>query len=156
IKIISHSQGGAHSQGMAAQLLSYKDEDGNPLYKIEVIYHITPHQPTDIPKVEGVDRMVQYSHPGDAISSTKWYQPLEGLGLNGGSDFGRIKGVDEFVGYDIMGGDNQPPCEGPMGNRCGHNVTDNDYIFDIESRKDGAVKIRLDRNEITNPSWEIK
>lgn len=30
---------------------------------------------------------------------------------------------------DIMGGNGQPPCGGPAGNRCGHNVTDNDEFI---------------------------
>ena len=68
IKIVSHSQGGAHSAGFAEQLMSYKDTEGKPLYKIEVIYYITPHQPTEFSNPAGV-RGVQYSHPNDAVAS---------------------------------------------------------------------------------------
>ncbi|CAL2085513.1 DUF6443 domain-containing protein [Tenacibaculum sp. 190524A05c] len=119
IKIVSHSHGGAHSVGFANQLMSYVDENGDPLYKIEVIYYITPHQPTDMTNPNGVDG-IQISHPNDAISS-KSHPALP----NGGSSFGKIKGVTYFNGKDIMGGKGQPPCEGALGNRCGHNATDN-------------------------------
>ena len=44
---------------------------------------------------------------------------------NGGSSFGRIKGITYFDGKDIMGGEGQPPAGGALGNRGGHNVTDN-------------------------------
>lgn len=36
-----------------------------------------------------------------------------------------MKGINWFYGKDIMGGEGQPDCGGPGGNRCGHNVTDN-------------------------------
>ena len=64
------------------------------------------------------------SNPGDAVvSDAPWWLP------NGGSSFGKIGGINFFFGDDIMGGENQPPCEGPGGNRCGHNVNDNyDYV----------------------------
>lgn len=122
IKIISHSQGGAHAAGVAAQLLSYKNEDGSQLYNVEIVEYITPHQPTDIYHPEGV-RGIQYSHPNDAVSSEDpWWLP------NGGSEYGKINGIgdSDFYGSDIMGGTGQPPCGGVSGNRCGHNVTDND------------------------------
>jgi hypothetical protein len=54
IKIVAHSQGGAHAAGLANKLLEYKDADGNQIYKIEVIYCITCHQPGDIELPEGV------------------------------------------------------------------------------------------------------
>ena len=134
IKIVSHSQGGAHAAGYAQELMSYTDADGNPLYKVEVIYYITPHQPTDITTPAGV-RSVQYSHPGDAVSSdAPWWL------INGGSEFGPINGIDEFYGDDIMGGEGQPECEGASGNRCGHNVTDNDNYIE----ESGSVKPRQD------------
>ncbi|MGB6092438.1 MAG: RHS repeat-associated core domain-containing protein [Moheibacter sp.] len=125
IKIISHSQGGAHASGVAAQLLSYKNEDGSQLYNVEIIEYITPHQPTDIFHPEGV-KGIQYSHPNDAVSSEdSWWLP------NGGSDYGKINGISDsnFYGSDIMGGQGQPPCGGAAGNRCGHNVTDNDMFI---------------------------
>jgi len=134
IKIISHSQGGAHAAGFANQLLSYKDKTGKPLYNIEVMYYITPHQPTRFSHPDGI-RGVQYSHPSDAVSSDDpiWLP-------NGGSKYGKIEGVDEFYGDDIMGGKGQPPAEGPNGNRSGHNVTDNeDYI-----KQTGSIQPRQD------------
>lgn len=129
IKIISHSQGGGHSYGYAERLMDYKDANGKPLYNIQVIEYITPHQPTDInhpPNVKGI----QYSHPSDAVSSkAPWWMP------NGGSDYGRIRGIDEFYGGDIMGGENQPPLGGATGNRNGHNVTDNDLFIKQSEKK---------------------
>ena len=138
IKIITHSQGGAHGEGFAKQLMSYTGTDGKPLYNIEVIYNITPHQPLDITNPANV-RGVQYSHPGDAVASdAPWWLP------NGGSEFGRIKNISEFDGREIMGGKDQPECGGANGNRCGHNVTDNGFIFDIPKGQDGYVAPRKD------------
>ena len=123
IKVVSHSQGGAHSIGFMDQLMTYTDEDGNSLYNIEVVWHITPHQPTQngMTNPNGVEGF-QISHPSDAISSNApWWLP------NGGSEFGQINGIPDgnFFGDDIMGGEGQPPAEGPHKNRGGHNVTDN-------------------------------
>jgi len=126
IKIVSHSQGGAHSVGFADQLMSYKDKDGNSVYNIEIIWHITPHQPTDIEQSNGIPS-VQISHPSDAVSSNApFWLP------NGGSTFGKIQGIDGFYGEDLFGGPGQPPAEGPNGNRSGHNVTDNyQYLVQV-------------------------
>ncbi len=125
IKIVSHSQGGAHAAGFAEQLLSYKDNDGNSIYTIEIMEYITPHQPGDIDHPEGV-LGVQFSHPSDAVSSiAPWWLP------NGGSSYSIIPGIlpINFFGGDIMGGEGQPKLEGPAGNRSGHNVTDNDEFI---------------------------
>jgi len=123
IIIVAHSQGGAYSAGFAEELMSYKDENGNQLYNVKIIYYITPHQPADIDHPDGVEG-VQFSHPGDAVSSSDWW-------LNGGSSFAKIPGVsnDDFHAKDIMGGEGQPPCGTAAGNRCGHNVTDNDQFI---------------------------
>ncbi len=149
IKIITHSQGGAHGEGFARQLMSYKDENGNATYNIEVIYNITPHQPTDITAIEGV-RNVQYSHPSDAVvasSNNDKLQDWQPINLfNGGSKHGKMKGTVEFVERDIMGGIGQPPCESATGNRCGHNVTDNkNFIFKIPRGQSGNVSPRKDK-----------
>lgn len=123
IKIISHSQGGAHAAGYAEQLMSYKDANGNSIYNVEVIEYITPHQPTDITHPNG-PLGIQYSHPSDAVSSkAPWWMP------NGGSEYGKINGIDQFYGGDIMGGKGQPSLGGATGNRNGHNVTDNDEFI---------------------------
>ncbi len=121
IKIISHSQGGAHAAGYAEQLMSYKDEKGNPLYNIEVMEYITPHQPTDINHPSGVTG-IQYSHENDQVSSRN-YLP------NGGSKFGIINGIeiDNFYHGNIMGGNGQPNAN--IFTRGGHNVTDNDWFI---------------------------
>ncbi|MED9889204.1 MAG: RHS repeat-associated core domain-containing protein, partial [Segatella copri] len=123
IKIISHSQGGAHAAGFATELMKYKDNQGKQLYQIEVIEYITPHQPNDFSHPTGPVG-IQFSHPKDAVASdSPWYLP------NGGTSFGKIKNVNQFYGDDIMGGEGQPKAEGPSGNKGGHTVTDNDeYI----------------------------
>lgn len=141
IKIVAHSQGGAHGAGFAEQLMTYKGADGKQLYNVEVIYYITPHQPTDITNPKGV-RGVQYSHPSDAVSSDDpWWLP------NGGSKFGKIKGITEFDGREIMGPNSAHPeikPDGPNGNRGGHNVNDNTFIFDIPAGQPGYVAPRKD------------
>jgi len=104
------------------------------------MYFVTPHQPNKFKAIPGI-RSVQYSHQNDAISSNDpWWLP------NGGSDYSKIKGISEFDGRDIMGGKGQPPAEGPSGNRGGHNVTDNDFIFSIPDGKNGSVQSRKDKN----------
>ena len=123
IKIISHSQGGAHAAGFAHELMQYKDSHGKQLYQIEVIEYITPHQPKDISHPKGI-LGIQFSHPKDAIASdSPWYIP------NGGTSFGKIPNIDQFYGDDIMGGKGQPKAEGPAGNMGGHAVTDNDQYI---------------------------
>jgi len=125
IRIVSHSQGGAHASGFAEQLMSYQDADGNALYNVEVIHYITPHQPKDITHPDG-PLGIQYSHPNDAISSDSpfWL-------LNGGTEYGEIGNIDHFFGGDIFGGKGQPEVSwpSPTGNRGGHNVTDNDRFI---------------------------
>jgi RHS repeat-associated protein len=121
IKVISHSQGGAHASGYIEQLQSYKDADGNPLYNIEVAEYITPHQPTDINHPDGV-LGIQYSHENDQVSSRN-YLP------NGGTKFGKINGInnENFHHGNIMGGKGQPRAN--IFTRGGHTVTDNDQFI---------------------------
>ncbi len=141
IKIVSHSQGGAHTRGFVEQLETYKDEEGNPLYNIEVVYDITPHQSSDFTRFQEGIRNVVYQHPSDAVSGDNdpWWLP------NGGSEIGEVEGAENII-KDIMGGEGQPPCGGPEGNRCGHNVWDNDeFIFNIPSGEPGAVEYRKDK-----------
>ena len=149
IKIVSHSQGGAHAEGFAEQLLTYKDANGKALYAIEVVYNITPHQPLDISAPKGIPRTVQYSHPSDAISSD-----APGWLPNGGSEFGPINKINELDGRDIMGGPGQPKAGGPAGNRAGHNVTDNMFIFDIPKGDKGYVAPRQDTPQNCDDSCE--
>jgi hypothetical protein len=111
------------------------------LYKVEVIYYITPHQPTDIRHPAGV-RGIQYSHPGDPVASdAPWWMP------NGGSKFGKINGVNskDFDGRDIMGLPGQPKNTGATGNRGAHNVTDNGFILKIKPGQPGYVEPRKDK-----------
>lgn len=123
IRIVSHSQGGAHAAGYADQLMTYKDENGNNLYNVEVVYYITPHQGADITHPNGIAAF-QFSHPNDAISG-------EGSGIislfNGGKHYGKISNIssDNFFESVILGGEGQPAATGATGNRNGHNVTDN-------------------------------
>lgn len=121
IKIISHSQGGAHAAGFAQELKKYVDECGGQIYNIEVIEYITPHQPKDINHPDGIPG-IQYSHENDQISSRN-YLP------NGGTEFGKIPGIldQNFHQGDIMGGPGQPPAN--IFTRGGHNVEDNDKFI---------------------------
>ncbi len=126
IKIVSHSQGGAHAAGFAEQLMTYTDADGNALYKIEIMEYITPHQPTDIYHPDGI-KGIQYSHENDQVSSRN-YLP------NGGTRFGRIKGIEEFYSGKIMGEKGQPRAN--VFTRGGHNVTDNDQFIKRSEKND--------------------
>lgn len=129
IKIVSHSQGGSHAAGFVEQLMKYKDKNGDPLYNIEIMYYITPHQPTDFTTPKGFPS-IQYSHPNDAITTDAAPSWL----INGNSKYGLIKGATEFHGDKIFGGENQPAAEGPSGNMGGHKATDNEkYIKETNS-----------------------
>jgi len=64
---------------------------------------------------------------------------------NGKSKFGKIKGVDEFDDRHIIGGEGQPKATGALGNRNGHNVTDNMFIFSIPEGQKGYVAPRQDK-----------
>ncbi len=136
IKVISHSQGGAHAAGFIEQLQSYTDADGNPLYNIEVAEYITPHQPTDIDHPSGV-LGIQYSHENDMISSRN-YLP------NGGTKFGKINGIDDSNFYygTIMGGKGQPRAN--IFTRGGHNVYDNDEFIlrSVDDTSDPFIRYR--------------
>ena len=103
--------------------MSYKDKNGDPIYHIIVMEYICPHQPTSIIHPEG-PLGIQYSHPGDAVASdSPWWMP------NGGTSYGKIQYIDEFVGGDIFGGPGQPKNTGATGNMGGHAVTDNDEFI---------------------------
>jgi hypothetical protein len=91
IKIVSHSQGGAHAHGFVNQLLTYVDVDGKPLYKVEVVYDINPHQATKMTPLPKNIRNVTYQHWNDGVSGTGWNMG----GLNGGSEQGFTEnGID--------------------------------------------------------------
>ena len=152
IKIVTHSQGGAHAEGFARQLATYKDGQGNLLYHIEVIYSITPHQSGDMNMdIPGVDRTVQYSHNEDAVSG----DGAPGYLPNGGSSTERIPGVDEAViDHSWQGRDAKLEGTGlkmtwkglRQRNRNQHNVWDNKYIFDnIKEGEPGYVAPRKDQ-----------
>ena len=153
IKIVSHSQGGAFSVGFAQQLFSYKDAKGKPIYNIEVLYYITPHQPTKsgFENPEGV-RGVQYSNRSDAISSDDpFWLP------NGGSELGPVKNISEVIYSDVLPNQqwfSKPGLKstGAAGNRGGHNVTDNDFIFNIPPGEKGYVAPRKDTPKQTGTS----
>lgn len=56
-------------------------------------------------------------------SDSPWWMP------NGGTSFGKINGVSQFYGEDIMGGPGQPKLGGATGNMNGHKVIDNDEFI---------------------------
>ena len=116
IRIVSHSQGGAFAAGFADQLRTYKDENGESIFNIEIIWYLNPHQPGDIEHPEDITGF-QYSLYRDAISSkAPFWLP------NGGSVLEIIKGITSYYTGDIF---SENEAEGPAGNRGGHNVTDN-------------------------------
>ncbi len=151
IKIVGHSQGGAHAAGMAKQLTKLG-------YKVEVIYYIAPHQPTGFIHPDGI-RGVQYSHHNDAVSSRPWNEPpwvdLEGKPMNGGSKMGKILRVREFLDYDIPGL-NKRMAWNPKwkAHRGGHDALDHYYIFDKYKLGDpGFVMPRQDVTRTQDDDW---
>ena len=83
IKIVSHSQGGAYSAGLAAALI-------NSGYLVESIYYIAPMQPADINHPKDV-KGVQYSRKSDELASE---QPLLNQLLMAPSTLHKICGLD--------------------------------------------------------------
>lgn len=112
------------------------------------LFTVTIYKPTEFSNPAGV-RGVQYSHPNDAVASDA---PL--LMPNGGTKFGEIKGITEFDGRDIMyerkgwmddwHAKDEVESTGASGNRGGHNIEDNDFIFDIIHKDPGYVAPRKD------------
>ncbi len=132
IKIVAHSQGGAHAAGMA-YILNWAYKNGIIKNATSMIYYIAPHEPTEFETPEGIFS-VQYSRKSDLISST-------GIVANGPqfiagySRYGKIKGVTEFVQMpDITG-----LGTGLLGLRGGHNVSTFIGIFRRPSFIFGAV-----------------
>jgi len=116
ITIVGHSHGGAYSAGMAAELIRLG-------YKVDVVYYVAPHQPTDIEHPSGPIG-VQYSHPNDRISSTPpKYLPV------GKTTFGPINGITEFISWQNP--DWNFDIYGPGNERGGHHVGLNYEIFSI-------------------------
>jgi RHS repeat-associated protein len=146
IKIVTHSQGGAHGAGMAAKLIELG-------YDVEVIYNITPHQPTEFENPTG-PRTVQYSHPDDAVASTR-HPLLRSVRkvsdyFNGSSTMGKIENIDEYLDANIFGEGNiydkiEPNNQLPTGNAGGHWVNDHEYIMDITEGQDGYVAPREEK-----------
>jgi len=87
--------------------------------------------------------------PADTSCSffSPWWMP------NGGTKFGKINNVTEFDGRDIFGEPGQPKSTGANGNRGGHNVTDNDFIFNISAGQPGYVAPRKDTNMDPSVPW---
>ncbi len=85
IKIVGHSQGGAFAAGMASVLAKHSKYSS----KLEVVYYIAPHQPTDFEHPSNIPG-VQWSTLGDQVSSEQTGWPML---ANGGSKWGIIKGI---------------------------------------------------------------
>jgi len=118
IRIVGHSQGGAHAAGFLSQLLTYKDDNGGNLYNVEVIFYLNPHQPGDIVSSSGVDG-VTYQATTDQITGDGL---MTFLGLNGGSAVEDISGTTNNTMRVFEKGE-----EGTwLNKRGGHNVTDGD------------------------------
>jgi hypothetical protein len=69
------------------------------------------------------------------------------------SEFKKIAGITEFDGRDIMKPQEFFPTTKPgevastgqLGNRGGHNVTDNGFILDIPAGQQGYIEPRKDK-----------
>jgi RHS repeat-associated protein len=115
VKIFAHSMGYAYAQGMAEQLVSFG-------YKVEVIYAISPENPSAGQRPDGVDRLVQYGSPDDNVAPQG---PIPGAT---GVDFTAKSGK-----WDATGG---------------HGIGNYTYIFNIpESRS--SVQGRKDEDKKT-------
>ena len=118
IRVVGHSQGGAHAAGFVSQLLTYKNEAGGNLYNVEVVFYLNPHQPGDIISPLGVDA-VSYQATTDQITGDGL---MTVLGLNGGSEVEDVNGATNYYMRVFKKGK-----EGYWwSKRGGHNVNDGD------------------------------
>jgi RHS repeat-associated protein len=115
VKIFAHSMGYAYAQGMAEHLVSLG-------YKVEVIYAISPENPSAGQRPDGVDRLVQYGSPDDNVAPQ-----------------GPIHGVTET--------DFNAKKSGKWDGTGGHGIGSYDYIFGIQNGVDGEVKKRRDEDK---------
>ena len=127
IKIVTHSQGAAHGAGMA-WALNYAYERGLIDNPVEQIYFLAPHQPADITVPEGIFS-VQYSRQTDRVSSIGL---ISSKAVSGGSSFGRINGVTEFVSIIDK-------TQSSIFKFGGHFVSSYEVIFDLDSGQFGGV-----------------
>lgn len=122
IKIVGHSQGGAHAAGMA-YALQQAYINGMINNKVEQIVYLAPHQPTDFATPPGIPS-TQYSRRSDLVSSRGIVStPL----VSGGSRFGPIKGIGKFIVMPNMTG----AGNGLNGTRGEHNVDTYSGIFNL-------------------------
>ncbi|WP_211573860.1 DUF6443 domain-containing protein [Maribacter aquivivus] len=117
IRVVSHSQGGAHAAGFVSQLLTYKDETGGNLYNVELIVYLNPHQSGDIHHPDGIQG-IAYSVKTDQIAGDGL---MSFLGLNGGSSVEPVEGADNYHSNGIFTDGNGTWLD----KRGGHNVNDN-------------------------------
>ncbi len=127
IKIVGHSQGAAHSAGMA-YVLDEAYHNGIIKNPVEQIYFLAPHQPTEFNTPDGIFS-VQYSRKSDQVSSKGL---ISSEFVSGGSEFGRIPSVSEFQ-----------PLRDITGNRGGHNVGTFKEIFATKEGEFGSVRRSL-------------
>jgi hypothetical protein len=123
IKIVGHSQGAAHAAGMGAALQNAYNT-GIIKNKVEQIFYLAPHQPTDITSPAGIFS-TQYSRMSDRVSSVG---PVSTGIISGGSEYGEIQGVSEMVQMPNMDTD-----------RGGHNVETYEGVTDIPQNSRGGV-----------------
>ena len=130
IKVVGHSQGGAHAAGMAS-VLQEAYENGTINNAVEQIYYLAPHQATEINSPEGIFS-VQYMRRSDLVSSRG---AVSSEIISGGSEFGPINSVTEFMQLpDMLGKGN-----GLGGTRGGHDVGTYTEIFNLPSNEYGGV-----------------
>ncbi len=130
IKIVGHSQGGAHAAGIA-YALNWAYEEGMINNPIEQISYLAPHQPTEFETPEGI-YATQYSRKSDKISSTG---VIPGTGISGHSWFGKIKNLlaEQFIQLKDMEDE-----------RGGHNVGTFKEIFKIKKGEAGYVNPKIE------------
>jgi len=130
IKIVGHSHGAAHAAGMASVLQeAYKN--GIIKNKVEQIAYLAPQEPTEFNTPQGIFS-VQYSRKSDLVASKGI---ISYKVLSGGSKYGKIKGITEFIQMPDMTGEGN----GLNGTRGGHDVGTYRQIFDIPENKPGGV-----------------
>src|SRR5690606_17222792 len=87
IKIVGHSQGAAYAAGLATELLKHSVYGS----RIEFVDYIAAHQPKDFESPKGLLSRQFLTWSDWVVDGV-----MSDLGLNGGSENGRIKNVTDF------------------------------------------------------------
>lgn len=133
VVIIGHSMGAAYAAGLAERLEEINEEGESPKYDIQSVYYLAPHQPADIVHPERL-RGVQYTNENDSVSSRGLVPFIVGS---------YIAPIQNITSYNVYKKeiDGDPLGRSLFGERGGHSVGDQDYIFD-EYAIDGDAGVR--------------